>query len=337
MSSESRSGAPGTGRADTLIALYGPTSSGKTALSVQLARRIEDDLGREAVIISADSRQVYRYMDIGTSKTTPEQMHGIRHEMLDVTEPVRKLELERYAGLARGHIDNAFAAGAVPLVVGGTGVYVSALLDAWEVDSSGAARTALRRDFPPSMAEDAYAMLRRLNRGAADRVHPRNYEAVINTLATIMSADQHAAGPAAGAPARVVLALDPGLRAVSQRIARAYDDQVRRGLYDEIQALSDRYDLNREDGLHGHGSTNQVLHTHGYREYFEVAREHGKTVGRLTEQELAEVRERVLEHIQRYARRQRGWLAKLTGNRRVSSADEAFGILRRQLPGKPPR
>jgi tRNA dimethylallyltransferase len=331
--SQGRSQAPARARSRVLAALYGPTSSGKTALSVQLARRIELELGRPVVIISADSRQVYRYMDIGTSKTTAAQMQGIGHEMLDVAEPVRKFELEDYTRLARGHIDGAFAAGVVPLVVGGTGVYLSALLDAWEVDSTGAARAALRRDFPPSMAGDAYAMLRRLDRAAADQMHPRNYEAVINTLAAIMADGRTVAGPARRAPARVVLALDPGPRAVGQRVVRTYDDQVRRGLFDEIQSLNDRYDLDRDSRRHGRASTNQVLHTHGYREYFEVAREHGKPVARLTGPELADVRGRVIDHIQRYTRRQRSWLAKLTGYRPVSSADEAFPLIARRLTG----
>jgi tRNA A37 N6-isopentenylltransferase MiaA len=176
-------------------------------------------------------------------------------------------------------------------------------------------------------------MLRRLDRAAADQMHPRNYEAVINTLAAIMADGRTVAGPARRTPARVVLALDPGPRAVGQRVVRTYDDQVRRGLFDEIQSLNDRYDLDRDSRRHGRASTNQVLHTHGYREYFEVAREHGKPVARLTGPELADVRGRVIDHIQRYTRRQRSWLAKLTGYRPVSSADEAFPLIARRLTG----
>src|ERR1700755_415900 len=106
-----------------LLALYGPTSSGKTKLSVEFARR----LGREVVVISADSRQVYRYLDIGTSKTTPKEMQGIPHRMISVADPVRKFELEDYVRKAGQHIQDAFAAGQVPFIVGGTGVYVKAL------------------------------------------------------------------------------------------------------------------------------------------------------------------------------------------------------------------
>jgi tRNA dimethylallyltransferase len=297
-----------------LVALYGPTSSGKTALSVELARRIERDLGRPVVIISADSRQVYRYMDIGTSKTTPAEMGGIRHEMIDVVEPVRKLELEQYARLARPHLGTE----GVALVVGGTGVYVKALLEGWTLDAVGAARDALRRDFPRAMAADAYAMLRRLDRTA--RVHPNNYEAIINALATRMGGGP---APAAAAPA-VILGLDPGAAAVDRRVAATYDDQVRRGLFDEIQALAARYDLERRPG------TNEVLHTHGYREWFDVARARGKPLAALNAQDRAEVREQVVAHIRGYTRRQRSWFAKLPGVRLVRSADQAFSQLARR-------
>jgi tRNA dimethylallyltransferase len=248
-----------------LIALFGPTSSGKTRLSVELAGRIRRDLGVEPVIISADSRQVYKYMNLGTSKTTPEQMRGIRHEMIDVTEPVRKLELESYAKLAREHIAECHRVGRLPFVVGGTGTHVNALLGGWEVDQIGVARTSLRRHFPRALAADAYQTLRRLDRGAAARVHPNNYEGIIDALAMAMSG-RHArpsAGP--GQAHQVVLGLDPGQSGLDKRVARTYDDQVRAGLYDEICSLADRYGLDEEMRRHGRKSQNQVLHTHGYR------------------------------------------------------------------------
>lgn len=315
-----------------LLALYGPTSSGKTATAVQIARRIEAGLGLAVVVVSADSRQVYRHMDIGTSKTSREEMRGIRHEMLDVAEPVRKFELEDYARLARRHIAEAVAAGALPFVVGGTGVYLSAVLGGWDVDRVGAARAALRRDFPRSASADAHATLRRLNPGRARRVHPNNYEAIINALASEVSGDGPVRGDGPAGPAGpVLLGLDPGARILDRRVARTYDQQVQRGLFDEIRSLAARYDLDREMRRRGRDSPNQVLHTHGYREYFEVAAHRGKPVANLTGPELAEVRRQVIERIRRHARRQRGWLAKLPGTRMISSADEAYALLRRQL------
>ena len=97
-----------------LVALYGPTSSGKTKLSVDVAERLRKSPLGEAVIISADSRQVYRYLDIGTSKTTPAEMRGVPHEMISVADPVRKFELEDYLRQARQHIQDAFVGHALP-------------------------------------------------------------------------------------------------------------------------------------------------------------------------------------------------------------------------------
>ncbi len=321
---------PDRGQAPLLAALYGPTSSGKTALSVAAARRIERDLGREVVIVSADSRQLYRYMDVGTSKTTVDQMGGIRHELIDVAEPSRKLELEEYVRLARDQISRALATGAIPFVVGGTGVYVGALLEGWEVDSVGASRASLRRDFPVSMTSDAYAMLRRLDRAAAARIHPNNHEAVINALAPIMAGGIARQGRPPS-PALVALGVDPGPRAVDLRVERTYDDQVGRGLFDEVKALSERYGLDREVRARGRDSPNQVLHTHGYREYFEVALRHGKPVASLDPAELTEIRGQVIEHIRRHTRRQRGWFTKLAVDRLVTSPDQAFRAIARTL------
>jgi tRNA dimethylallyltransferase len=321
------------GSSRLLAALYGPTSSGKTAMCVEIASRLERGHGRKVVIISADSRQVYRYMDIGTSKTTPEQMRGIRHEMLDVADPVRKFELEEYAHLARGHIRDALSTDEVPFVVGGTGVYIKALLDGWELDQVGAARSSLRRDFPPSMAEDAHAMLRRLDRRAAARVHPHNYTAVINALAALMASEDRATRPERVGLATVMLGLDPGPRALAKRVACTYYDQLRRGLFGEVLDLNDRYQLDTEMRRRGRGRPNQILHTHGYREYFQVAAEHGKNVADLTEVEHAEVGEQVVRHIRDYTGRQRTWFSKLPAVHMVDSPSQAYRLLTRALSG----
>jgi tRNA A37 N6-isopentenylltransferase MiaA len=257
-------------------------------------------------------------------------MHGIRHEMLDLVEPVRKFELEDYTRLARRHISDAFAANVVPLIVGGTGIYVTALLGDWETERVAAARRSLRRDFPRSMTDDACAMLRRLNRCKADQVHRNNYEAIINALAIIVSQGDSGSSDHLDLTT-AIFGLDPGPQALDQRVAQTYDRQVQSGLFEEIKSLNARYDLDREIRLRGRDSQNQVLHTHGYREYFDVALATGKPVSGLTGSELAEVRARVVERIRRHTRRQRTWLSKLPGTRVVTSADQAFARVSRLL------
>lgn len=312
-----------------LVALYGPTASGKTALSLDLAERLRDEYGMAPVIISADSRQVYRYMDIGTSKIGPADMRGIRHELIDVTEPVRKLELDAYVAQARGHIQACFAADELPIVVGGTAVYVKSLLEGWDVDGAAAARRALSKDFPPSMAADAYATLRRLDRAAAKRVHHNNYAGVINALAAAMSGGERAsAAPGAVDVTQVVLGLDRPARDLDERVARTFDEQLERGLLDEVVDLAERYDLDAEMRRHGRRSANQVLHTHGYREFFQTAGERGKPVASLTADEVTHIRDQVITTIQTHTRRQRGAFRKMPGLTFVRTADDAVRKLR---------
>ncbi|MGH2355051.1 MAG: tRNA (adenosine(37)-N6)-dimethylallyltransferase MiaA [Chloroflexota bacterium] len=310
-----------------MVALFGPTSSGKTRLSIELGLRIKERLGVEPVVISADSRQVYRYMDIGTSKTTPAEMRGIRHELIDVAEPIRKLELETYVAQAREHIDASLHAGQLPLIVGGTGVYVASLLQGWDVEGTASIRALLRREFPRGMAPEAHRLLRRIDRAAAGRVHPRNYEAVINALASIMAGSGSGSARQGATPSGwdcVMLGLDPGQRALDARVARTFERQMQRGLMEEIDALNTRYRLDQEIRRRGKESQNQVFHTHGYREFFEVAAERGKPVHALTAADLSEVRRRVLEHIQMYTRHQRAWFRKLPQVQKFASVEQAY-------------
>lgn len=316
-----------------LVALYGPTSAGKTAVSVDLCLRIRDELGLPPMVVSADSRQVYRYMDIGTSKTTPEEMRGIPHTMIDVTEPLRKLELETFVAQARQHMDECWNAGGVPVVVGGTSVYVRSLLEGWEVDAVAEARNAVRRDFPRSMAEDAYAVLSRLDAKAAAKIHENNYDAIVNALARAMGNDPERA--VAPATRQVVLSVDRPADEIDQRVAATYDRQVELGLRDEVLGLDERYDVLTQYRRLGQKSPNQVVHTHGYTEWFDVALDRGKPVENLAGADLDEVRTRVVERIQTHTRRQRSAIPKLTGVKPVRNANDAFTAVKAALEAGP--
>lgn len=317
-----------------LVALYGPTSAGKTAVSIDLCLRIRDELGLEPMVVSADSRQVYRYMDIGTSKTMPEEMRGVPHTMIDVTEPVRKLELETFVAEARRHMEACWASGGVPVIVGGTSVYVRSLLEGWEVDAVAEARNAIRRDFPRSMAEDAYAVLARLDPKAAGKIHANNYDAVVNALAHAMGNDPDRADIPVAAR-QVVLGVDRPAADIDRRVAATYDDQVRRGLRDEVLGLDERYDVMAQYRRLGQKSPNQVVHTHGYTEWFDVALDRGKAVENLSSEDLNEVRNRVVERIQIHTRRQRSAIPKLKNVKLVRSANEAFTAVTTALTAAP--
>ena len=123
-----------------LVVITGPTASGKTALGVVLAQR----LGGE--VVSADSMQIYRGMDIGTAKPTPEEMQGVPHHMIDIADPAENYSVSRYAAQAAACVDDILARGKLPIVVGGTGLYIDSLI-AGRTFADGTADTALRRWF----------------------------------------------------------------------------------------------------------------------------------------------------------------------------------------------
>jgi len=164
------------------VAIFGPTSSGKTALSLDVCEAAAER-GLRPVVLNADSRQVYVGMDIGTSKIRPSQMRGFEHRLLDVAEPSSKLSLEAYAQMARDELASlAVAEDALPVLVGGTGVYVQSVLDGWDLTGTGTLRRSLECDFPRSDVQGAYQVLARLAPEVALRVHPSNCEAILNAL-----------------------------------------------------------------------------------------------------------------------------------------------------------
>jgi tRNA A37 N6-isopentenylltransferase MiaA len=303
--------------------LYGPTSSGKTAASL----RIGDDLrarGLRPVVLNADSRQVYRGMDVGTSKIRPADMRGIEHRLLDIADPARKLPLETYLAGARAVLDElAPDSDAVPIVVGGTGVYVRGIRDAWEMRGTSSLVRSLRSEFPRSQVAEAYAMLRRLSPGTAARVRVTNYDAIVNALARLM-------GPGEGeraveAPfAFRVLGVDAGRRAVEASIARVLDAQVAGGLLEETGRLDDRLHLVDQWRERGLDAPSVVLATHGYREYLYAAADSGVPVRNLSPAQVAAATEIARDHVVRYSRRQRTWFAKL--GVRAAPGEEAAGV-----------
>ena len=105
-----------------LIIITGPTASGKTALSVELAKKVGGE------IISADSMQVYRHMDIGSAKVTKEEMNGVRHHLIDVLDPWDEFNVVVFQNLAKRAMEEIYAAGHIPIIAGGTGFYIQALM-----------------------------------------------------------------------------------------------------------------------------------------------------------------------------------------------------------------
>lgn len=321
---------PEAARSPRGFVLYGPTSSGKSALALDVADLLRDR-GLRPVVLNADSRQVYRRLDIGTSKITPPEMRGVEHRLLDVADPDRPLSLEDYAGMARRELDDLDGdEAAVPILVGGTGVYVRAVLAGWQLEGSASVRRSLQRDFPARDVAEAFRMLERIDPAAARKVHAGNYEAVINALARRVQAQQERDQPPPAPAALVAFGLVRDRRDNDRQIAATLDAQIERGLVDEVLGLEARYGLQAELARRGHEAVNVVLHTHGYREFFERAVERRMPLDRVARRDVGAVRTAILEHILAYAGRQRAWFGKL-GTVPVHHGSGAAGDVVRQL------
>ena len=163
-----------------LIILAGPTAVGKTSLSIRLAK----ETGGE--IISADSMQVYRHMDIGSAKITKEEMGGVPHYLVDVLEPEEEFNVVRFQQMAKEAAERIWEKGKIPLVVGGTGFYIQALLydiDFTENDGDESYRRQLEQKASDEEgASELYEMLKTVDPKAAQEIHPRNIKRIIRAL-----------------------------------------------------------------------------------------------------------------------------------------------------------
>lgn len=162
-----------------LIVLTGPTAVGKTTLSIGLAKRIGGE------VISADSMQVYRYMDIGSAKIRQEEMEGIPHHLVDCLMPDEEFNVVRFQQLAKQALCGIYGRGRIPIVVGGTGFYIQALLydiDFSKEESNGEVRERLERSASLHGADFLHRQLADVDPVSAKEIHPNNLKRVIRAL-----------------------------------------------------------------------------------------------------------------------------------------------------------
>lgn len=239
-----------------MIAIVGPTASGKSALAMRVAER----LGGE--IVSADSRQVYRGMDIGTAKPSAEERARIPHHLVDVIDPGERYDVLRYQRDGRAALAAIRARGHAALVVGGTGLYIRALLDGLDLASlphDPAVRARLESEDPATL----HGRLRALDPDAASRVDPRNRRRLVRYLEVAIIVG--------GAVPRgrdvTVAALRIGLRPPRDALIRAIEQRVRdmveAGVLDETRALVARGVDPRLPSMSAHGYVHWAAHLRG--------------------------------------------------------------------------
>ncbi|MDO8751256.1 MAG: tRNA (adenosine(37)-N6)-dimethylallyltransferase MiaA [Dehalococcoidia bacterium] len=216
-----------------VVAIVGPTGVGKTALSMALAERFPVE------IVSVDSRQVYRGMDIGTAKATAEERASVPHHLIDVVEPTEEFSLAAFLELARAAIAEIQAKGKLPLLVGGTGQYLWALLEAWRVPAV-APDLAYRHEMAELAPEMLRSRLAEVDPKAADAIDPHNVRRLIRALEV-----HHVTGVAWSAmqlrgpePYRaLVIGLTLPRERLYQRIDQRVERMVKQGWVEEVRRL----------------------------------------------------------------------------------------------------
>lgn len=162
-----------------IVVLTGPTAVGKTELSIQLAKVIGGE------IISADSMQVYKHMDVGSAKITPEEMDGIRHYLVDELEPFDEFHVVKFQEYAQKYLNEIYAHGKIPIIAGGTGFYIQALLndiDFTEQESDSAYRKELEALAEEHGNQYLHDRLKEVDPESAEAIHPNNRKRVIRAL-----------------------------------------------------------------------------------------------------------------------------------------------------------
>jgi tRNA dimethylallyltransferase len=271
------------------LVIAGPTASGKSALALALAERFGGE------IVNADSRQVYRRMDVGTDKPSLADRQRVPHHLFDVADPDERFDAARYRDLARGAVAEIASRGRLPIVVGGTGLYIRALSRGLfaaphAVAALRAALVRLEEQSPGTLVR----WNRRLDPSLLARVHPNDRVRLLRALEVTlttgepMSAQQRQHGFGELLGELLYLVVDPGLQPLKQRIRSRSVELFARGLLEEVRSLWAR----------GYGPDLPAMRSIGYRE-----------AGRLLRGECSEEQalEDLVRRTEQLAKRQRTW------------------------------
>ncbi len=278
-----------------LLVILGATASGKTTFSIELALQIPG-----AEIINADSRQLYKYMDIGTAKITNEEMKGVPHHLLSIVDPKEPLTVARYQAEARKVIGEIHAGGGLPILVGGSMLYISSVVDGYEF--AGASNPALRAKLAKQLEEEGedalYEELCELDPEKAKGIDARNHVYLLRALEVAMS-DQKSEDREQKTESRrqraghqsetFIIGIDRPRDELHERINQRTQHMLESGWVEEVQSLLQQ----------GYARDDPGMLSHGYRDVIDFLE--GKISSK---QELAE---RISAQARQYARRQMTW------------------------------
>ena len=244
----------------SLLVILGPTAVGKTDLAIEIAQAVEGE------IISADSRQIYRLMDIGTAKPTPEQQAAVPHHLLDVVNPDENLSLAQYQHLAYAAIDAAHGRGHLPMLVGGTGQYITAVVEGWtipEVPPNERLRAELEAFAAQQGASALHERLRQLDSAAADHIDYRNVRRVVRALEVCLESGQPISELQRKHPPpyrMMTYGITLDRDALYERADRRVDEMIAEGFLDEVRCLLDAGYNRRLPSMSGLGYVQLAAH-----------------------------------------------------------------------------
>lgn len=293
-----------------LIAIVGPTAAGKSKLAVYLAIELHGE------IVNADSRQVYRCMDIGTAKPGIEDMRAVPHHLYDIVNPDEIINLAEYQAKAYETINDIFERGRVPpILVGGSGLYIWAVLEGWKIPRvKPDVELRKRLEARASVEEEGhlYKELERLDLAAARRIDPRNLRRVIRALEICYAQGCQDTSCRKEPPdfMSLIIGLKVERKQLYRRIDRRVEEMVERGLIGEVKSLIER----------GYSENNAALSTVGYKEIIEHLR------GKIT---FDEATARIKFETHRLVRKQLAWFREK--DERITWLDADEGVEKRAL------
>lgn len=277
-----------------LIVLTGPTAAGKTELSIALAKKLN------GAIISADSMQVYKYMNIGSAKIRPEEMQGVRHYLVDVLDPREEFHVARFQQMAKEAMDEIYRNGQLPIVVGGTGFYIQALLKDIDFDESSG-ELPCRKELEETARREGgavlYERLKQVDPESAEAIHPNNVKRVIRALEFHQETGQpislHNKEQKEKQPpyTYAYFVLNDDRARLYERIDRRVDRMVEQGLVEEVRWLKE----------HGYDRSLVSMQGLGYKELFPYLD------GTCSLEEAVEIIKRDTRH---FAKRQITWFKR---------------------------
>ncbi len=230
-------------RKKPLIILTGPTAVGKTKTSIALAKMVNGE------IISADSMQVYKSMDIGSAKIMPEEMDGVPHHLIDVLEPEEDFNVVVFQKMAKEAMEKIYAKGKIPILVGGTGFYIQSVLydvDFTEEENSSPCRAELEREAQEKGGQVLHDRLREVDPESAEAIHPNNVKRVIRALEYFsltgekISAHNEEQREKESPYAFCYFVLEDDRGVLYERIDSRVDEMMETGLLEEVEALQNR-------------------------------------------------------------------------------------------------